>query len=139
MALEKLLWQAYLCLESYMELRRPFNPLQHYLRDPLGAQALKPIAPLVIPPNAPPPVVQGLWQAAAQQAMQGLAAAAVEVDYAVVNAVLESVRVASEFRTAGKVSAFRNMNGEIQISGTDTDSGWRRVDAPAPECASAES
>jgi len=131
--MEKLMWEAYLGLESYMELRQPFNALQHYLGDPQGAAALQPHAPLVIPPNAPPQLAQQVWQAAAQQAMQNLANAAVEVEYSLVNAVLESTRVASEYRTTGKLTAFRNVNGEIQLSGTDTESGWKRADAaPSP-------
>lgn len=132
--LEKLVWEAYLGLESYMELRTPFNPLQQYLRDPNGAAALRPPAPVVLPPNAPPQLAQQVWQAAAQQAMQGVANAAVEVGYSLVNAVLESTRFASEFRTSGTLTASRNMNGEIQLSGTDRESGWRRVGdvPPAP-------
>lgn len=131
--LERLLWDAYLGLESYMEFRKPFIPLQHYMRDPQGAAALRPAAPLVLPQNTPPQVAQQLWQAAAQQAMQNLANSAVEVEYSLVNAVLESTRVASEYRTSGRLSAFRAPNGEIQLSGTDTDSGWKRVDtAPQP-------
>lgn len=129
--LEKLIWEAYLGLESYMELRQPFNALQHYLRDQGGAAALRPPAPLVIPPNTPPQVAQQLWQAAAQQAMQNLANSVVEVEYSVVNALVESIRIASEFRTTGRLTAARNINGEIQLAGTDTDSGWRRVNPAA--------
>lgn len=130
--LEKLMWEAYLGLESYMELRTPFQPLQQYLRDPSGAAALRPPAPLVVPPNTPPQVAQQLWQAAAQQAMQNLANAAVEVTYSLVNALLESTRVASEFRTSGTLTASRNINGEIQLSGTDRESGWRRLAGVPP-------
>jgi hypothetical protein len=131
--LEKLLWEAYLGLESYMELRNPFIPLQHYLREPKGEAALRPTAPLVLPPNTPLQLAQQAWGAAMQQAMQASANAAVEVEYELVNAVLESTRVASECRTAGRLTAFRNINGEIQLAGTDRDSGWRRVDcAPQP-------
>jgi hypothetical protein len=133
--LEKLVWEAYLGLESYMELRTPFHPLQHYLRDPNGAAALRPPAPLVLPPNTPPQLAQQLWQAAAQQAMQNLANAAVEVTYSLVNALLESTRVASEFRTSGTLTASRNINGEIQLSGTDRDTGWKRVGVSPPSLA----
>ena len=124
--LEGLIWEAYLGLESYMKLRQLFNPLQHYLNDPNGVAALRPLPPLSLPSNAPPQLVQQVWQAAAQQAMQNLTTAPVEVEYTLVNAVLESTRAASEFRTTGKLSAFRNPNGEIQLSATDTASGWRR-------------
>jgi hypothetical protein len=130
--LEKLLWEAYLGLESFMDLRTPFNPLQHYLRDAQGAAALRPPAPVVVPPNSPPQLVQQVWQAAAQQAMQALTNAGVEVAYSLVNAILESTRVASECRTSGTLTASRNVNGEIQLSGTDRESGWKRVAAPPP-------
>jgi hypothetical protein len=125
--LERLIWDAYLSLESYMELRKPFNPLQHYLADPAGAATLKPAPPLLLPANTPPQLAQQIWQATMQQAVQNLAAGGVEVDYSVVNALLEGTRVASEFRTKGKFSAHRTINGEIQLTGTDTDSGWKRV------------
>ena len=29
--LEKILWESYLGIESYMSLRKPFDPLEHYL------------------------------------------------------------------------------------------------------------
>jgi hypothetical protein len=125
--LERLLWEAYLGIEGYMQLRTPFDALQHYLRDPAGAVALRPSPPLAIPPNTPPQVAQQVWQAAVQQAMQSLMNAAVEVDYSFVNALVESTRVASEFRTKGKFTAARNAKGEIQLSGTDTETGWKRA------------
>lgn len=129
--LAELLWSAYLGLESYMEFRKPFHPLQHYLADPDGTAALRPSAPVVLPPNTPPPVAQGLWNGVANQALQNLAGRnAVEVGYSLVNAVVESVRTASEYRTDGKLIAFRNMNGEVQLSATDTESCWKRVALP---------
>jgi len=141
-ALEKLMWDAFLGIESYMELRKPFIALQHYLGDPHGLAALQPPAPVVIPPNAPPQVVQGIWNAIAQGAIQQAAGVSVEVPYTLVNALLESTQLASEFVTRGRISAIRNMTGEIQLSGTDTESSWNRVDpvqvaalppgAPAP-------
>lgn len=126
-ALERLIWDAYLCLESYMELRKPFHALQHYLADPAGTAALAPLAPLAIPPNTPAPLVQQLWTNAANIVMQNLGQPGVEVEYCVVNAVVESTRVASEFRTKGKLSAHRGANGEIQLAGTDSESGWKKI------------
>lgn len=128
--LEGLLWDAYLGVESYMELREPFNPLHHYLRNAAGAAALVPPAPLALPPDAPPQLVQQVWNAAGQQAMARLAGNAVEVGYSVVNAILESTRLASEFRTTGKFTAARNPQGAIQLAGTDTDASWKEVNPP---------
>jgi hypothetical protein len=128
--LEKLLWQAYLGIEAYMELRKPFIALQHYLNDPAGLAALQPPAPLVIPPNTPPQVAQGIWNAVGTQAVQNAQAAAVEVPYRLVYAVLESSTWASQCVTKGKLSASRNPNGEIQIAGVETESSWKQVDPP---------
>ena len=134
--LAKLLWDAYLGLESYMEFRKPFHPLQHYLADPNGAAALQPTAPLTLPPNTPPQIAQALWNGVANQALQNMAGRnAVEVEYSLVNAVIESIRVASEYRTNGKLIAFRNMNGEVQLSATDTEAEWKSVPPAATEVA----
>jgi hypothetical protein len=128
--LEGLMWTAYRAIEEYMHLREPFSPLQQFLADPAGAAALRPIAPIQLPQNAPAQVFQQVWQAAINNALQALTAAGVEVSYSVVNALVESTRVASEFRTEGKFSAFRGPNGEIQLAGTDTATGWKRIPEP---------
>jgi hypothetical protein len=129
--LEALLWAAYLGIEGYMELRKPFSALQHYLADPQASASLRPIAPLSLPPNAPPQLAQKVWEAAAQQVLGGLGGPAVEVEYSVVNALIESTRTASEFRTKGRLSGQRAFSGEIQLTGTDTEGSWRRTDAPS--------
>jgi hypothetical protein len=134
--LEKLLWEAFLGIESYMELRQPFIPLQHYLANPQAAGSLVPLAPVVIPPNTPPQVAGQIWQAAANSALQNLANRGIEVDYTLVNSLLESERLSAEYRTRGRLFAFRNPAGEIALSVTDTDTCWRRS-RPAPQSAPA--
>jgi len=131
--LERLMWGAFLGLEEYFQLRVPFHPLQHYINSPAGAASLVPLAPVALPANAPPQVVQQVWQAVLQQAADNLRSAAVEVPYSLVNAVLESTRVASEFRTIGKLTAFRGPNGEIQLNGSDTCSKWTAISEQATE------
>jgi hypothetical protein len=122
----KLIWEAFLGLEGYMELRKSFNPLHHYLSDPAGAQALKPKNVVSLPANTPPAVAQQVWQAVANQAMQS----AVEIGYSVVNAIIESPRRASEYRTSGTLIGSRNVNGEIQISITESSNGWNNLEVP---------
>jgi hypothetical protein len=124
-ALEGLMWNAYLGLEAYFEIRTPFVPLQVYLANPAAATAVRPIAPAAIPANAPQQVVQQIWQGIAQQAMQ--TAAGVEVPYSVVNAVIESTRAASECRTSGRLFGYRNATAQIQLSSVDTESRWRQI------------
>jgi hypothetical protein len=131
--LHGLIWDAYLGLEAYMELRTPFKPLEHFLASSEGAEQLKPTLPLQLPSNAPPQVVNQVWSAAAQQALAGLSNPAVEVPYSLVNALVESSRLASEFRTSGAISACRIPGGEIKIFATDHTTGWKRVDTPTSE------
>lgn len=131
--LEALIWAAYVEIEEYMETRRPFVPLEHYVRNG-GTDALRPIAPVAIPPNAPQQVANQIWAAVTQAVIAQVAQHAVEVDYSLVNALIESPRRAAECRTKGKLSALRQANGEIKLLGTDYQSGWREVDlgtAPA--------
>ena len=128
--LEKLIWNAYLGLESYMSLRSQFNPLQHFLANG-GASALTHPAPLSLPPNTPPPLAAQIWQQMAQQALQAMAQPAVEVEYTLINALIESTRKASEFKTAGMLSAARIIGGQIQLTATDKEAGWREISLPA--------
>jgi Serine dehydrogenase proteinase len=125
--LESRIWQAYLGLEEYMQLRQPFKPLDHFMTQG-GAASLAPKAPLVLPQNTPQNVINQIWGQVAQQALQSLSQPAIEVPYSVVNAVVESPRVASEFQTNGVLTAARMAGGEIQLASTDRVSGWRRVD-----------
>jgi len=127
--LESLMWQAYLGLESYLQLRTPFDPLQEYLADPAGAASLTPAAPIVLPANTPPALAQQVWQAAANNALQNPSPAA-QVQYSTRNAVIESVRVASEHRTEGRISASTMPNGEIRVSVVNSYARWGVVQEP---------
>jgi hypothetical protein len=129
-ALERVIWQAYLGLEPYMELRSPFKALEFYLANG-GTQVLTPRAPLILPPNASPQLVNQIWGQVAQQAVNDMTQPAVEVPYSLVNALIESPRVAREFRTSGALTASRLASGEIRLSATDRESGWRDISIPA--------
>ena len=127
--LERLIWEAFLGLESYMELRRPFDALQHYIANG-GEESIAPAGPLTLPANAPDQIAQQVWSQAANQALQNAAHPALEVDYELVNAVLESTRLASEFRTCGTVSAARLRGGDIRVAANVKRQGWN-VTQPA--------
>jgi hypothetical protein len=133
--MERLVWDAFVGLENYMAFRTPFIPLQVYMADPTAAAALRPVAPVNMPSNTPPQLVQQIWNTVFQNAAQNLACAAIEVPYSLINAVVESTRLASEFRTEGRFSAFRGPNGGIQIMGQDTYSRWGVVVQPQPVAA----
>jgi len=129
--LEKLIWDVYLGLESYMQLRDPFIAVQVFLADPAGAAQLQPLGPVNLPANTPAQYAQNAWTAVLNQAIQNAQQGAVEVPYSVVNAVVESTRVASEFRSTGKMTVARQPSGELKVSAVDTDSRWKPV-VPQP-------
>lgn len=128
--LEALLWTAYLGIESHMQLRKPFSPLQIFLEDPRGAAALTPCAPFTMPPNTPPQLVDQVWSQLTQQAVARLGNPAVEIEYLQINAVVESVRLASEHSTAGRIAATHAVGGDIQLSVVVTSGGWHECSIP---------
>jgi len=128
--LEELLWAAYMGIEEYMQIREPYAPLQHFVANG-GAAAIQPIPPVSIPANTPPQAANQIWTNVIQHATGRLTQPAIEVDYSLVNALIESPRLAAEFRTCGKMSAARQPNGEIKLLATDYESGWREVDVHA--------
>jgi hypothetical protein len=124
--LEALIWKAYECIEGYMEIRKPFIPIEHCLADALAAAALNPIPGPTIPANAPPQVVQAIWQTAVQIAGQ-TPTAPIEVPYRLVGAIAESTRVASCFAVSGDLMPARGANNEISITRIDKKVGWEPV------------
>jgi hypothetical protein len=130
--LERLLWDAYLGLESYLAFRTPFRPLQHFLdQAPEGTIAAP--SPLVLPPNAPEQLVQQLWNQVATSAIQNLSNPAVEVDQELVHAVVESPRRASEFRTNSGLTATRMAGGEIRITTIERSATWVAIEGDHAE------
>ena len=128
--LEELLWAAYMGIEEYMQIREPYAPLQHFVANG-GAAAIQPISPVNIPANTPPQAANQIWSNVIQHATGKLTQPAIEVDYLLVNALIESPRLAAEYRTCGKMSATRQPNGEIKLLATDYESGWREVEVHA--------
>ena len=125
--LEKLIWNAYLEIEAYLQLRDPFSFSQEFLKHPDGADALKPIPPLQLPPNSPPEYVQNAWQGILQQAIENLGRQAPEVEFEIVNSLIESIRIASEFRTTGKLRLVWDQNGLVDVNHVITDYGWKEM------------
>lgn len=125
--LEGLIWAAYLGLEEYMQLRRPFNPLVEFCSDGAALASLAPCAPLVIPPNTPPQAADSLWNAVLTQAMAGAGRPGIEVERELVAAIIESGRCASQHHVRRRISAVRLPSGDIKMSMLDIESGWQTV------------
>ena len=106
-----------------MELRNPFNALHHFLANG-GEQQLAATAPIVLPPNAPPQLANQVWTQVANNAIQVAGQPGLEVEFTIVNALVESVRVASEFRGRGGVSASRVAGGDVRLSVVEREARW---------------
>ena len=85
-----------------MLVRKPWNPLQELLSDANAAAGLQPVAPIRLPADTPPQVAQQIWNNVMQQALQKCECRGYSVSMPM--AVCESVRIASEFRSEGKLS-----------------------------------
>lgn len=84
-------------------------------------------AAVPIPANATDGLKEYIWKNAAAAALSAAQGAAEEVDHEVIAAVVESARVASESRSAGRLGAIRQPSGEIKISVTELEAGWRSI------------
>ena len=124
--LEALMWKAFLGIEGYMQLREPLNLSIHYLSNPAAAQAVLPVGPVQIPPNTPQQVRQVIWNNAVQTAMQPHNPAAyVPISYVV--HLIESPRLAAEYRVSGNIFGFRGPDNALKLSMDHTENGWVAV------------
>ena len=124
--LEKLMWEAYLGIESHMKFRSPFVPLQHFL-EKAGGNTLAHPGPLTLPSNTPAQVAQQVWTQVANKALERLAAPPIEVEYEILPAIIESGRRASAFKTRGVMTAQMMSGGNIQLNMTETSACWAPV------------
>ena len=65
-----------------------------------------------------------------QTSLQGMQSPGLEVEYSLVNAIIESSRLTSEFRTSGTLVAARVAGGEIKLAATEKETGWKTLPMP---------
>lgn len=119
--LEELIWNAYVQFEDYMCMKRHFDPTTEYLGHPDASPLFAPPPIVNVPGNAPPQVVQNIWQ----QVLQGMATTQGPVlDFELVHAAVESVRGAMSFFTRGKIFGTRQPDMSFRISSPKTVVGW---------------
>lgn len=123
--LEQLLWDAYCGIESAMELREQFKPDLHFMADPQALTTIAPMAPVILPPNTPPQLLQNVWTNVANQAIAAAQGPAHQVPFDLLLAVVESARAVAEARKAGYITAIR-LPDSIQFTITETKAGWLR-------------
>lgn len=131
-ATETLIWNAYLGIESCMELREPFSPMDLVFADAAAVAQLRLGAPVILPANSPPQILQQVWSAVANQALAQAQAggAAVEVPFRIISALVESTRRARWARSFGTLSPMRLPDGKVQVNITPKSTGWRTIRHP---------
>lgn len=119
--LERLIWEVWKSVEKEMKADQPFSPLEIVLDNEDVAALLDPVAQVQIPANLPPQMLQKSYQ----QVLQQIQIQQVEpVEYELFQAVLESTRCRSEFRTKGKINAVRQPNMNIAVNITPISQKW---------------
>jgi len=88
-----------------------------------------PSPPIVLPANAPPELVENAWH----NAYQNQISQPVDIRFEHVGALVESTRVASEFKTSGKLHVGWNHNGMTDVIPMVTDIGWKKVNSNPKE------
>jgi hypothetical protein len=102
--LEDLIWEVFKDFEEEMEMNEPFDPVMLYLKDPASAGMLQPPPIVNIPANAPPQVVQQIWQQVLNQitSTQGPV-----LDFKIIFAAVESSRLTARYVHEGKLFGSR--------------------------------
>ncbi len=129
--LQELLWQIWQDVEDEMKCHKPFDPLELVFRNSEAAALLGPVLQMQWPANALAETAQQVYGHILQQVRSVPIPA---VDYSLFQALLESVRCKSEFRSQGKINAARQPDMSIAVNLARFTPGWRfskNLDAPA--------
>ncbi|KAF5092028.1 Serine dehydrogenase proteinase [anaerobic digester metagenome] len=120
--IESLIWNLWLDLESEMKCQNPFNPFDVVLNDPKLSQQIRPVPQIQVPINIPPQLLQGVMQ----QIHQNMSIASIQpIEHEVIQAIIESSRIKSNFRTKFLISAVRMPDLNININVTPMTQGWK--------------
>ena len=119
--IEKAMWAIWQNIELEMKCAEPFSPLEEVFTDPVIKTALTSTQVINLPSNAPPHIVQQVYQNIISQL------AIIDIpgkDYELFQATLESIYCRSEFRTNGIISASRRPDFSIAVNVLKTSSRW---------------
>lgn len=124
-ALEALMWEVWLDLEEELQERRPFHPITELLNSTQAATLLSPVPQLELPGNAAGP---SYFTADIPQ-VTGAVKLVEPVDFATVDAIMESSRLAHRGVTRGKILASRLPDLNLQFNVLVTFRGWEKTHA----------
>ena len=130
--LEKLMWAVWVDIETELQMRNPFNPLHELMAQTNARGTLtKKVQQATYPPGAPP--IQLIMQGSpAKDVFSGA-----EIDgvmFTVVNALMESTRLASRFTTSGWILGARAVDLNVALNVLTQSACWKPTppELPAP-------
>jgi hypothetical protein len=120
--LESLMWSLWLDIEEDLQERRPFDPVYEILNSSQKDTLLRDIRQLNLPANAPGPTY---FQAELDPLIQ--ASTTIEpIDACVVDAIIESARLAFRAETRAKILASRLPDLRLQYNVLVEFTGWEK-------------
>jgi len=119
--LEKTIWSIWMDIEEELQCNKPFNELEVVLGDESASKILRPVKQIPIPPNVPPAVIQQVY---AKIIASIIPVELNPVDYEITQALVESTRGHSEYRTKGMISATRLQNMNIKTNKAIVSHMW---------------
>jgi len=122
--LEKEIWSLWQDIETDLDCRHPFNPMAIVEKSGGAANLFAPIPMLNLPSNLPPQLAQQVFQ----QILSQIAPQQIpSVEYSIEVALVESVRLASVFRTKGRIFARRDWETRVSLNNVVIASQWEKV------------
>jgi hypothetical protein len=124
---EDLLWRIWLDAREEIRLREPFNPHAELANNPDCAPLFAPIAQVNIPANLPPPLAQQVFANVLQQIQ---VVTVPPTPYTLINALIESPRLATRFVSDGQIFATRQPDLTFKVAVMAQRAHWRTLDIP---------
>lgn len=122
---ESLIWKLWLDLEQEMECQNPFNPFDVAMSNQQLSQQIRPVSQIQMPSNIPPQLLQQLMQ----QILQLISVTPVNpIEHEIIQAIVESSRMKSNFRTKYLITAVRMPDLNINMNVTPISQGWKAID-----------
>ena len=120
--LERLIWDAFLGIESHMLLRDPFDPIKPFLSDEIVLQM-----PMEVSEDLKSEREQRHEEGPTEDSQGESSGFPGLVRFTLLHAMVESVRVASEIRTEGLLRLIQTPDGQLATRTIAPAPGWRTL------------
>lgn len=129
--LETKLWKVWRDVEKEMKCKKPFNPLRKVYENDEAVERLEEVPQVQLPQlpnNIPQQLQQEIMQNLSERIMNEVNITNPEpVEFEILQGVLESVRMANEFKAKGKIYAKREPDMSISVNQVITSQRWEEI------------